>query len=84
MKRLSEEAIAKILHNVPGTKLKFESKLTDQDMLAFMDEMRIELRAIARAAEDEILRQVREFLEGNYKRKDSVELECFIQALRGE
>lgn len=38
----------------------------------------------AQAAEDNILRQVREFLEDNYKRKDSVELKGFIQALRGE
>lgn len=60
MKRLSDndEAIAKALHDVPGTKLKFESKLTDKDLTAFKDEMKIELRAIAREAEDEILKQI--------------------------
>ena len=58
IKVLSDEAMAKTLHNVPGTKLKFESKLTDQDILAFKDELKIQLRAIAQEQLRDALRQV--------------------------
>ena len=47
--RLTEEKIAKVLANTLGTKLKFESRLTDQDRLAFKDEMRLELHAVINA-----------------------------------
>ena len=46
---LKPEEIAKVLANTLGTKLKFESRLTDQDRLAFKDEMRLELHAVINA-----------------------------------
>jgi len=59
-KVLSDDEIAEVLRNTSGTKLKFESKLTNQDMAAFKDEMRLELSATKQAQ----LEKVVEMLEG--------------------
>ncbi|MCK4414934.1 MAG: hypothetical protein KAY32_15475 [Candidatus Eisenbacteria sp.] len=52
---LTPEEMAEVLHSTPKTKLKFESKLTAKDMVAFKDEMKIELRAVAAASTDKAL-----------------------------
>lgn len=54
---LTDEEIAEKLHNTLGTKLKFESKLTDQDMIAFKDEMKIELHTIRDAQLDKLFQR---------------------------
>ena len=53
---LTDEEIARAIHDAPATKLKLESILTDQDKAAIKDDMRLQLRAATQAQLDKVLK----------------------------
>ncbi len=85
---LTPEEMAEKLSNTLGTKLKFESKLTDQDLAAFKDEMRIEILAIAKAqlakAEPIIRKQVIEEIKRELEKKFAIHAKTLTPMIEGK